>query len=203
MAIDAIIARNDVADMPRQRANLMFFGSDYHAGFAGGAHDGGFIDRFQGVQVNDSRFVAEIPLQDPGCAHGFGHHRTAGDDAKVFGLIFVISGQNCLESVSKIGRLLAKTDDVGLSKDERSFFVGNDGSRFTSEADVLGSYMLQQEIGRGLSSFDGIAGNDYRHVGQAAHRKEVFESLVSSAVGADGNASVGASDHDVEVAVAD
>ena len=50
----------------------------------------------------------EILLQNPGGAHGFGHHGTAGDDGEVFALVAVVGFELGLEGIDEVRGLRAR-----------------------------------------------------------------------------------------------
>jgi hypothetical protein len=177
----------DAAHAPGQRADLVLFGSDDRASLPRRPNDGFLINRFHGVHVDHARLVSEFLLQDPCRAHCFRHHGPASNNAEVFLLVFVVGCKYSLECVDHLGRSAAQPTDIRHSKHERRVFASDDGRGLASEADVLRTNMLQQQVVSGLAGLDGVAGYDNRHVRQPAHREQVFERLMGCAVGADRN----------------
>ena len=203
MAVEHRTARDDVAHSPGQRADLVFFRRQDDSGLPGCPDDGSFVDRLKGVQVEDAGLVAEFAPQNPGRAHGFRNHRTTCDDREVFALIFIVAFQPGFKSLQKTVARLSQPDDIGLAENKGRLLVSNDGRGLARKADVLGTFVLEQQVVCGFAGLDCVAGDDHRHVRQAAHREQVFERLMGCAIRPHGDAAVCASDHDVKLAVAD
>ena len=129
-----------MADSPGEGADLMLFGSNLDSGLASRANDGFGVDRLQGVEVQDARFIAELFLEDVGGPHSLGNHGPAGNEGEVFVLIGVGRCQNGFEGIEEDWPFVAKADRIGLSEDERRLVIGDDGGRFTGEADIFWSF---------------------------------------------------------------
>ncbi len=86
------------------------------------------------------------------------------------------------ESLKKVITFLSETNDVRFAEDEGRFLVGDDRSSFSCKSDVLRPVMLQQQVVGGLAGFHYVTRNHHRHVGQAAHGKQIFEGLMGGAV---------------------
>ena len=69
-----------LADSPGEGADLVLFGGNQDSGLASRANDRFGVDRLQGVEVQDARFVAELFFEDVGGPHGLGNHGPAGDE---------------------------------------------------------------------------------------------------------------------------
>src|SRR5271167_2826873 len=78
-AIELGRLRDGARYRPGQRADLMLFGGQDHAGVTGGAHDRSRVERLERVHIEDAGLISEILLQYPGRAHGFRHHGAAGN----------------------------------------------------------------------------------------------------------------------------
>src|SRR5579885_1611650 len=113
------------------------------AGFPGCTDDCSGIDRLEGMQIEDSRLVAEFLLQNVGGAHGLGNHRSTRYDAEVFAFISIVLLKDGLEGLQEIRPGVTQTNHIGFTKDEGSFVIRNDWCGFTSEANVLGADMPQ------------------------------------------------------------
>ena len=157
----------------------MFFGGDDAAGFLGSGTDGVHVKGFYGVQIDDECLDAFF-RKFLCCLHCLVDHGAVRNDCNV----------------------LALTAGACLAEFERCARIGDDGHTLTSEADVAGS--LFRGNGEGcLARFLRVAGDDDGHVRQDAHDGDILKRLMCRAVGADGDARMGAGEFDVQVVVAD
>src|SRR5208337_144419 len=126
-----------------EAADLVFFGGDHDAGFFRGAHQGGDIQRLDGMNVHHARFDGVLLFQEPGGAHRFGNHGAAGDDGDV--LVFVVVGrtEESLKGVEEFGLHAAVANDVGDAEFIRCVGFGDDGRGFAGEAQVAGALQLE------------------------------------------------------------
>ncbi len=148
-------------------SGLSFFYRDDRPGFFCGLDDGFYVEWFHAVTIDHTCFNALLTRELIGSEECLVEQGAGSDD----------------------GEVVAKAEGFGAANFEGSL-VGGENGRFVAgkaEVDRAGCFCGSD---RGFAGFVHIAGNQYNHVWDDAHDRDVFRHLVGGAVGPDGNTGV-------------